>query len=177
MPVIRIRKMTAAIVMIVLGVGIVTFWQSPLYLDIPFRAGVEGTVLDTEITIPYRDYYQFYLILHCKPDDPADHSRLQILAGTGETNASGRRVNNGIPIPISLRITTIGRNNSIPKVVLDETISDLPLDSFNELLFSKLILGINLDANVYAVRLEALRDIDELSNTSISFSIHLPVRK
>jgi hypothetical protein len=164
-----------ATIMALLQACAANFLYPPVTLDIPFAAGLPGVTIDTNIRIYSTNFYQFYLILHFKEHDPQDRNRVQSLAGTGQTDASGRPINNGLPIPVRLILSRVEGDNI--ESLIDETFFEQRLESHGANSFSKIITGRTLDPGEYRIRLESLQNIPELSDVSVSFNVHAPPRK
>lgn len=71
------------------------------HIDLPFQAGVKGTVLETQVRSTKTEVYTFYLDLHFREGDDQDRNRASKLAGQSARDT-------GLPIPIHLSVGRIG---------------------------------------------------------------------
>lgn len=143
----------------------------PAYVNLPFQAGVKGTVLETQFRVLTTASYTFYLKLYFRATDEQDRTRIENLAGDGSRDRNGRSVNTGLPIPVRL---SVGRfsDGSGEWSVLSEVFTNHDLGDYNTTYYSKIIDGLRLDPGVYKMRIEALQDIAELNGVQVHFDMH-----
>ena len=150
-----------------------TIWPAA-QVDLPFHAGVKGSVVETQLHASTTKNYTFYLDLHFREGDQQDRERVRKLAGTGAYDRSGpgaRQIDTGLRIPVHL---SVGRVGAVTQwSILDADFASHDLEGFTAGYYSKIIAGARLEPGDYRVRLEALQNIPELSDIPVSFNIHV----
>ncbi len=104
----------------------------------------------------------------------ADTQRVVKLAGDGGYDPkTNKRLNNGLPIPLKLKITRLdpaGEISTYDKEITEEELEAYRADGKG---LSKIIDRIKLSRGHYRVHVEALRDIPELATTPIEFGFYI----
>jgi hypothetical protein len=140
---------------------------------VPFSADRNGSTAELMLHVSRDAPYSFELKLGF--DGEVARARLQPLVGDGRYSPSGVRLNNGIPIPVALKIT---RANGTAKVdILDREFSDLEFAGFTGSSFIKTITVVSLRTGDYKVRVFSLRDVPEFHGVPINFDVHVALRK
>src|SRR5262245_16998844 len=140
----------------------------PAQVDVPFKAGNKGSVIEAEFSVAMRKTYTFYLNLYFRKGDGQNRERVRKLAGTGAYR-DGRQIDTGLAIPVRLRVERIG-NNRVSSI-LDRMFTDHDREGMAADHFSKLITRIRLEPGRYRARVEALENISELEDISVHFSL------
>jgi hypothetical protein len=144
--------------------------RQPLVL--PFAAAHKGTVLTTDFQATEDNMYWFSLQLIFKQNNVEDRERIRKLAGSGGYDPKARkRLDNGLPIPLRLTITRLDPSGVSP--IHDKEIIEEELEGYSATYYSKIIDTVRLSPGNYRVRVEALRDIPELAETPINFTIYI----
>lgn len=141
-------------------------------VDLPFSACQKAAVLAFDFESVEDAFYTFVLTLQTSQTDAAQRARVfKFLGDGGHDPATGKRLNNGLPIPLKLNIVRLdhGTNPSI----YDKEILEEELQSSGREEFTKLIDKIKLPRGLYRVHVEALADIPALVGTPIGFGIYI----
>jgi uncharacterized protein DUF5625 len=140
----------------------------PAYLDVPFEAGNEGSVVESEFSVATRKTYSFYLNLHFTKGNRQDTERVRKLAGTGAYR-DGRQIETGLAIPVRLRVERVGDNGV--SSILDKVFTDHDLEGMTADYFSKIMTRIRLEPGRYRARIEALENIPDLEDISVHLNL------
>jgi len=139
----------------------------PAHVDVPFKAGNKGSVVEAEFSVATRKTYTFYLNLYFKKGDGQNRERVRKLAGTGAYR-DGRQID-GLAIPVRLRVERI--SNNAASSILDRMFTDHDREGMAADHFSKLITRIRLEPGRYRAWAEALENIAELEDISVHFNL------
>lgn len=146
--------------------------RQPILL--PFSAAQKGAVLTIDFEVIENNFYTFILTMGFKKNDMTDTQRVVKLAGDGGYDPkTHKRLNNGLPIPLKLKISRLKPSGEISiydKEIIEEELEAYRADAKG---LSKKIDRIKLAPGNYRVRVEALRDIPELAATPIQFGIYI----
>jgi hypothetical protein len=140
-------------------------------LVVPFDAGRRGSSVITDYHASRDATFWFYLNLKFAEEDPTARERVSKLAGSGET-WNGKRIDNGVPIPVRLKITRSMSQSS--EIIYDQVVPDEELEGFSRNYFSKIIAAVYLKRGDYSIIIEALQDVTQISGVPIDFDIHIP---
>jgi len=161
------RSVLAAALLVAAGIAYCAMIPNARF-DVPFEAGKKNSIVETQIGVPTTMTYQFELNLYY---DSQNRERVRELAGTGESR-DGKRINNGLPIPVRLSIGKVAENGHWS--IVDKVFAEHEYGGNAFVYFSKRIIRIQLAPDRYRVRIEALEDIRELDGIPVHFSILVP---
>jgi len=166
----RSKEWSSALALVAGALYIVTTnaLSLPAHVDVPFKVGSKGSVVEAEFSVAMRKTYTFYLNLYFRKGDGQNRERVRKLAGTGAYR-DGRQIDTGLAIPVRLRVERIG-NNRVSSI-LDRMFTDHDREGMAADHFSKLITRIRLEPGRYRARVEALENISELEDISVHFSL------
>jgi hypothetical protein len=148
------------------------------FVDLPFPAGVKGSILDMQIRVVRTESYTFALELYFREKDAEDRDRVKKLAGTGQYDTSRpdpRQINTGLPIPVRLSVTPVDAEARWSG--LDRVFVNHDLEGFTASFYEKIIVRAGLDPGTYRIRIEALQNLAELNDVPVHFEIHVSPRK
>ncbi len=146
----------------------------PAYVDLPFQAGVKGTVLETQFRVLTAESYTFYLDLCFQETDKPGQAYVRGLTGTGAYDRAGpgaRQIDTGLPIPVHLSVGRVGDAGGAWSI-LNGVFTNHDFEGCAAAYCGKVIGGARLDPGVYRVRVEALQDVPELNRVPVQFDMH-----
>jgi hypothetical protein len=144
------------------------------HVDVPFQAGVKGSMVDAQFHVSRADGYTLYLNLDFKEGDADDRDRVRKLVGSSGYDGTGpgaRQIDPGLSIPVRLSVGRVDAGKTWS--VLDDVFTDHRLEGYSATDYSKIITEVRLERGDYRVRIEALADIPELSGRPVHFDIHV----
>lgn len=140
-------------------------------MRIPFAVHKAGSKVEATFLIRKEVTYLFALEYLYRSDDLNVKEYIQKLAGTGQSDASGRYINTGIPVYLKFKLVQINNDTGREKVLYDEELSEHPRRSWDHQSLDKRIAVIPLSTGYYRVSVENLRDVPELSNIAVNFEL------
>lgn len=140
-------------------------------MRIPFAVHQAGSKVETTFLIRKEVNYFFALEYLFPSDDLKLSERIRDLAGTGQSDASGRYINTGIPVYLKFKLVQINSDTGTEKILHDEELSEHPRRSWNHQSLDKRIAVIPLSTGYYRVSVENLRDVPELSDIAVNFKL------
>lgn len=144
--------------------------RQPIFL--PFEAAKKGSVLTFDFEAAENNLYTFILILQWSENDKAENARIAKFMGDGKYDPkTHKRLNNGLPIPLRLKISRLDPAGDIS--IFDKEITEEELSGYSTKEFTKIIDRIELSRGDYRVRVEALRDIPELAVSPIKCGVFI----
>lgn len=143
--------------------------KQPIFL--PFAVAQKGSILTFDFEAVENNLYTFILIFQWS-NDVAERAHLVRFRGDGGYDPkTHKRLNNGLPIPLRLKISRLDPPGELS--IYDKEITEEELSGYSTKEFTKIIDRIKLSPGNYRVHVEALRDIPELAATPIQFGIYI----
>jgi hypothetical protein len=142
------------------------------HVRLRFSANKKGEILVTNFRVPERNLFNFDFDLYFNENDREDRIRIQKMAGSGISSPDRKRLDNGLPIPVKLKIITA--DSSGEHTVFEKEIYEEEFGGTASNYFLKVILEKWLDKGNYKIKIESLHDIPELENVVVDFDIHSP---
>jgi hypothetical protein len=145
-------------------------------IELPFAVHQAGAMVSTELWIvengPYK--YPFDLKFIFNEKDKKDRERVLKLVGRYERDARGKLRQPGITIPLKLTITII--DSSGERLLLQKEVSVGPCYAYGHNDFLRRIDEdqIKMPPGLYRVTVQNLKDIPELADTKVFFTIYNP---
>lgn len=135
----------------------------------PFEVQKAGNKVEIEYRAVEHRGYLFDLRLMYKEGDREDRERVRKLAGRYEKDNSGKLIEPGVPILLRFKISVIDASGE--RLILDQEISELRKTSHGADSFNKRIIEVPLKPGRYRISVESLKDVPELFETPVIFSI------
>lgn len=146
-------------------------------IELAFAVHQAGTKVTTELRIVEKGphQYPFDLKFAFRNNDAADRERVIKLVGTYTKDKHGNLIKPGIQIPLKLTIISIGSEGE--KLFLEKEVFVGGCYAYGINYFRREIDYIRLPSGLYRVTVESIKDISELADTSVFFTIRNPLGK
>ena len=143
-------------------------------IKFPFAVEKAGGKIETELRITEKNIYAFDLDFMYKENDQTDLARVRKLIGMTVTDKTGKLIDPGVPIFLSLKIYRLEAQGE--SLVIAKESSEQRSEALGADQVSKTILDIPLDIGHYKICIENLKDVPELTGTKIYFNITFAYR-
>jgi hypothetical protein len=145
-------------------------------IELPFEVYKAGATVTTELWIVKKGIHQYLFGLEFEYNKKDKSENIWKLVGSWEKDEeTGKSVKPGIMIPLKIKIKN---SNSLGgKPIFEKEILLGELDGCSEKYCSRTIGNYPLTPGHYNITIQSLRDIPELANTNVIFTIHNPRRK
>jgi hypothetical protein len=145
-------------------------------IELPFAVHKAGTIVSTELRIPEKGpfVYQFMLKFMHKDSDKADRARVQQLLGSSRHTSYGIFVEPGVQTPLKITLSVI--DSSGEHIFLEKEFSTVGISASGENYFKRQIdlSELKRSPGLYRVTVQSLKDIPELADTKVFFTIYYP---
>jgi len=172
------KIITVIMIMLICFTGCATADPTTPPVELPFAVHQKGATVSTELRIieegPYR--YPFDLKFMYNEKDKADRERVRKLVGRYERDARGKLREPGIPIPLKLTISAIDSSASGERFLLKKEVFVGACYAYGRNDFLRRIDEdqSKMSPGIYRVTVQSLKDIPELADTKVFFTIYNP---
>ena len=148
----------------------------PAYVDLPFHAGVKGSVVESDFNVVEDRLYKLNLKLCFNPNNAAEREHVWYLAGMPQPlpfSEDRNRYNLDIPLKVSIDRGSVGNQ----PVAVDGIFRHHELESSGISCVTKTVTVTSLPAGKYHFRVEALDDISQLADVTTRIELSMWFRK
>lgn len=140
-------------------------------IHIPIAVHKAGSKAETTFLIREDSRYFFALEYLYRSDDLNVRNYIRELAGTGQSDATGRYINTGIPVYLNFKLVQINSETGTEKILQHQELSEHPVFSMGHESLDKRIAIVPLTAGYYRVSVENLREVPELSGIAANLKL------
>jgi hypothetical protein len=137
--------------------------------ETPFLAGKAGSSVYIGVHIPLRRTYRFSLDFHLNGTDEQQTAQLNRVLDKNHAQANDGPQRNEAEIPVHLRIVRMEGEATVG--IIDKSFEEERRVGTDPAKYSMKITDIELVPGEYRIRIEALKDLDEVNGLPITFSV------
>lgn len=139
-----------------------------------FPAGHAGASATIDFVVPTSRYVGVYLVFNRHAPNMSADQMTRILGDGGYDPVTGVRLNNGIPIPLTVVISSVGEPDGLR---FKQDVFSEELESWGPDDVYKKITGLRLKRGHYEAVVVSREDVPIIHEMSVRLDVHAPSRK
>lgn len=155
------------------GCGMLSHFISMKQYNKPFTAGNIGSQETIEFHVPTQRSVGVYLIFRNNKELYLDGKINDLLGDGGVESITLKRLNNGVPIPLSIKM----RRSDTGEIIQNKTVHQLEYDGGSGNGVYKVITSAYLPRGNYSVTVVSLENVPAIQGMPIDLDVHAPAMK